>query len=226
MLFTLGVVCVFALGGLTGLYLATISTDLYLHDTMFVVGHFHLIMAAATFLAIFAAIHFWFPKMFGRLLDERLGKCALLALAHLHHPAVSAGSWSRATPGSPAGCGIPHQYGFLKHLAPLNRWTSYFAFALGASQLLFVVNFFANVFRKPNAEANPWKVGHPGVDGPLPAPAAQLRSHPHRGARPPRAVQPRGARRPWGATGSPRPRPCPSRPPGAAERRPGREARR
>jgi cytochrome c oxidase subunit 1 len=53
----------------------------------------------------------------------------------------------------------PHQYGFLRHLAPINRWTSYFGFALGAAQLLFVINFLANVFRRPNAEANPWQVG-------------------------------------------------------------------
>src|SRR5882672_10395030 len=65
MLFALGTVFVFGLGGLTGLFLGTISTDLYLHDTMFVVGHFHLTMAAASFLASLAAIYFWFPKMFG-----------------------------------------------------------------------------------------------------------------------------------------------------------------
>jgi cytochrome c oxidase subunit 1 len=158
MLFTLGVVWVFAIGGLTGLYLATISTDLYLHDTMFVVGHFHLIMAAATFLAIFAAIHFWFPKMFGRLLDERLGKLHFwLSLAFI--TLLFLGQLLTGYAGQPRRLWDPHQYGFLKHLAPLNRWTSYFGFGLGLSQLLFVVNFFANVFRKPNAEANPWKVG-------------------------------------------------------------------
>ena len=66
MLFALGVVFVFGLGGLTGLFLGDISTDIYLHDTYFVVGHFHLTMAAAVLLGGFAAIYFWFPKMFGR----------------------------------------------------------------------------------------------------------------------------------------------------------------
>src|SRR5262245_1209420 len=74
MLFSLGVIFVFGLGGLTGIFLGTISTDLYLHDTMFVVGHFHFTMAAASFLASFAAIHFWFPKMFGRMMSERVGR--------------------------------------------------------------------------------------------------------------------------------------------------------
>ena len=79
MLFALGLVFVFGLGGLTGLFLADIAADLYLHDTIFVVGHFHLIMAAALLLASFAAIYFWFPKMFGRMMNERARQAALLA---------------------------------------------------------------------------------------------------------------------------------------------------
>jgi cytochrome c oxidase subunit 1 len=158
MLFTLGVVFVFAMGGLTGIYLATISTDLYLHDTMFVVGHFHLTMAAASFLASFAAIYYWFPKMFGRLLDERLGKLhfwfSIVFMTLLFFGQLAVGY-----AGQPRRLWDPHQYGFLKHLAPLNRWTSWFGFVLGASQLLFVVNFFANVWKKPNAVPNPWNVG-------------------------------------------------------------------
>ena len=71
MLFALGVLFVFGVGGLTGLFLADIPQDVYLHDTYFVVGHFHLIMAAAVFLGSFAAIYFWFPKMFGRLMSAR-----------------------------------------------------------------------------------------------------------------------------------------------------------
>ena len=63
-----------ASGGLTGLYLATVTTDLYLHDTYFVVGHFHYTMAASVLLGGFAAIYFWFPKMFGKMMDERLAK--------------------------------------------------------------------------------------------------------------------------------------------------------
>jgi cytochrome c oxidase subunit 1 len=158
MLFTLGVVFVFAVGGLTGIYLATISTDLYLHDTMFVVGHFHLTMAAASFLGSFAAIYYWFPKMFGRMLDERLGK-AHFWFSIVFITLLFFGQLAVGYAGQPRRLWDPHQYGFLKHLAPINRWTSYFAFVLGASQFLFVVNFFNNVFRKANAEPNPWRVG-------------------------------------------------------------------
>jgi cytochrome c oxidase subunit 1 len=158
MLFTLGVVFVFAIGGLTGLYLATIPTDLYLHDTMFVVGHFHLTMAAASFLGSFAAIYYWFPKMFGRRLGERLGKTHFW-LSLLFITLLFFGQLAVGYAGQPRRMWDPHQYGFLRHLAPINRWTSYFGFALGATQLLFVVNFLTNVFRRANAEANPWQVG-------------------------------------------------------------------
>jgi cytochrome c oxidase subunit 1 len=169
MLFTLGVVFVFAVGGLTGIYLATISTDLYLHDTMFVVGHFHLTMAAASFLGSFAAIYYWFPKMFGRKLGERLGK-AHFWLSVIFITLVFFGQLVVGYAGQPRRLWDPFQYGFLKHLAPLNRWTSYFGFALGASQLLFVWNFFANVFRRANAENNPWRVGTLEWTIPSPAP--------------------------------------------------------
>src|SRR5688572_13445402 len=79
MIYTVGVIFVFGLGGLTGLPLGTILTDLQLHDTMFVVGHFHLTMASASFLASFAALTFWFPKMFGRMMNETWGKVHAIA---------------------------------------------------------------------------------------------------------------------------------------------------
>ena len=74
MLFSLGVVFVFGLGGLTGLYLGTVTTDLYLHDTYFVVGHFHYTMAASVLLGGFAGIYFWMPKMFGVMMNEVIAK--------------------------------------------------------------------------------------------------------------------------------------------------------
>jgi cytochrome c oxidase subunit 1 len=172
MLFTLGVVFVFALGGLTGLFLATISTDLYLHDTMFVVGHFHLTMAAATFLAIFAALYYWFPKMFGRPLHEGLGKVHFW-ISVVGLTLVFGGQLLSGYAGQPRRLWDPHQYEFLKHLLPLSRWTSYFAFALGAGQVVFIYNFFANVFGKPTGKdvVNPWGVGTLEWTLPSPPPA-------------------------------------------------------
>jgi cytochrome c oxidase subunit 1 len=159
MLYALGVIFVFGLGGLTGLFLADMSTDVYLHDTLFVVGHFHMIMAAATFLAVFAALHFWFPKMFARHLDERLGKLHFWSSATLL-VLVFAGQMLAGYAGQPRRLYDPYQYVFVQRLLPLNRLTSYLAFALLAAQLLFIVNFFKTIFGKQAVAApNPWRVG-------------------------------------------------------------------
>jgi len=177
MLFTLGVVVVFAIGGLTGLYLAAISTDLYLHDTMFVVGHFHFTMAAASFFAVFAGIHFWFPKLFGRALDETLGKLHF-ALSFVFMVLVFGGQLLVGYAGQPRRMWDPTHYEFLSHLAPLNQWTSYFGFALGAAQSLFIVNFFMTVFSRKTAPANPWHVGTLEWTAPSPPPPHNFDSVP------------------------------------------------
>ncbi len=158
MLFALGTVFVFGLGGLTGLFLGTISTDLYLHDTMFVVGHFHLTMAAAAFLASFAAIYFWFPKMFGRNMNQSLAKWHFW-FSVTFITLVFCGQLVAGYGGHQRRLYDPYQYTFLQHLQPLNRWTSYFGFILAASQVTFVVNFFQSVFAGSKAEKNPWEIG-------------------------------------------------------------------
>jgi cytochrome c oxidase subunit 1 len=158
MLFSLGVVFVFGLGGLTGLYLADIPMDLYLHDTYFVVGHFHLTMAAAVFLGSFAAIYFWFPKMFGKMYS--------LTLAKIHF-------WLSIVPINLIFCGMllignagmqrrlynPSEYVSFRHLFGMNQFVSYAAFALFFGQLPFIYNFFATLIAGKKAEDNPWEVG-------------------------------------------------------------------
>jgi cytochrome c oxidase subunit 1 len=158
MLFSLGTVFVFGLGGLTGLLLGTISTDIYLHDTMYVVGHFHLTMAASVFLGSFAAIYFWFPKMFGRQMDERLGKIHFW-MSVVFITLVFSGQLIAGYAGQQRRLYDPFQYEFLARLAPLNRTTSYFAFILGSSQIFFIVNFFRSLLTGKKAEDNPWQVG-------------------------------------------------------------------
>jgi cytochrome c oxidase subunit I len=158
MLFSLGTVFVFGVGGLTGIFLATISTDIYLHDTMFVVGHFHFTMAAATLLGTLGAIYFWFPKMFGRMLAEKLGKVHFwtsIVLITL----VFGGQLVVGYSGQQRRLWDPHQYTFLQHLLPLSRATSWAAFALGLSQLVFVYNWFHSMFWGTRAGDNPWQVG-------------------------------------------------------------------
>jgi cytochrome c oxidase subunit I len=170
MLFALGAVFVFGLGGLTGIFLGTISTDLYLHDTMFVVGHFHLTMAAAAFLGTFAAIYHWFPKMFGTSLadapeGEKSGGLGLrLGQTHFWFSSVFitlvfCGQLAAGYAGQQRRLYDPYQYSFLSHLKPLNQWTSYFAFVLAFGQIFFIWNFFRAVFAGKKAQQNPWEIG-------------------------------------------------------------------
>jgi len=158
MLFALGVVTVFGLGGFTGLFLADVLADVYLHDTFFVVGHFHLTMSAAVLLGAFAAIYFWFPKMFGRMMNEPLGKLHF-ALTLVTVIVTFGLQLVLGYAGMQRRLADPSAYAFLRPLMPLNRVVSQAAFVMGAAQLLFVVNFFYSLFRGPKAPANPWQVG-------------------------------------------------------------------
>lgn len=155
MLFAIGTLIVFAAGGLTGLYLGAISADIYLHDSLWVVGHFHLIMAAATLLGSFAAIYYWFPKMFGRMMNKRAGQVhfyGTLVFAMLTFGGMLAAGYS----GQGRRLFDPFQYEFIVHLKAANFYTSYAAFCLGAMQAVFAVNFiFSMRFGKP-ASQNPW----------------------------------------------------------------------
>ena len=158
MYFCLGVIFVFGLGGLTGIFLGTVSTDLYLHDTMFVVGHFHLTMAAAAFLAIFAGIYFWFPKMFGRMMDEKLARWHFWGSV-VFITIVFTGQMLAGYSGQQRRLYDPFQYTYIKHLRGLNFWTSMAAFGLLFAQLPFIYNFFKSMVAGEKATQNPWQVG-------------------------------------------------------------------
>ncbi|MEM7248669.1 MAG: cbb3-type cytochrome c oxidase subunit I [Acidobacteriota bacterium] len=158
MLFFLGAVFVFGLGGLTGIFLGTISTDLYLHDTMFVVGHFHFTMAAASLLATFAGIYYWFPKMYGRMMSETLGKWHFW-ISTVTITLVFTGQMVVGYAGQHRRLYDPYQYTFTAHLDDMNFWTSIAAFAMAAGQIPFVLNWFSSMVAGRKAEANPWQVG-------------------------------------------------------------------
>jgi cytochrome c oxidase subunit 1 len=115
-------------------------------------------MAAAVLLATFAAIYYWFPKMFGRMMNEPLGKLHFwLTIVTLN--LVFGGQLLIGYAGMQRRLYDPSVYEFLRPLLPLNRGISQAAFVLGAAQLIFVVNFFWSLFRGPVAAANPWQVG-------------------------------------------------------------------
>ena len=169
MLFSLGVVFVFGLGGLTGLYLATVSTDLYLHDTYFVVGHFHYTMAASVLLGGFAATYFWFPKMFGRMMNETLGKWHFwISMIGLN--GIFMGMMVIGHAGMHRRIYNPFVYEFLQNLIPLNMFITISALTMGAAQLFFVYNFVYSMFKGPIATQYPWEVGTLEWTIPSPAP--------------------------------------------------------
>ncbi len=155
MFWALGVISLFISGGLSGVWLAQAGPDIHLHDTMFVAAHFHLIMAGAALFGVFGATAYWFPKMFGRMMNEPLGKLHfwLTFITYygtffpMHYIGI-AGHLRRIYD--------PYQYEFLKPLQGANQLITVSAIILGASQLIFFVNFFWSAFKGEKAEANPW----------------------------------------------------------------------
>jgi len=176
LLFSAGFVSLFITGGLTGPLLAQPALDVYLHDTYFVVAHFHLIMAMAGLFAVFAATYFWFPKMFGRMMNERLGR--------LHFWITLFGSYAIFMPMHLLGvAGHPRRYSeltglqYVAAMAPLQRFITLAAIATIAGQIIFLVNLFWSMFKGPAAEANPWECTTLEWTLPSPAPSKGFGDH-------------------------------------------------
>jgi cytochrome c oxidase subunit 1 len=156
LLFSVGFVSLFITGGLTGPLLAQPSLDVYLHDTYFVVAHFHLIMAMAGLFAIFSATYFWFPRMFGRMMNERLGK--------VHFWVTLFGAYATFMPMHLLGiAGHPRRYSeltgvqYVAAMLPLQKFVTVAAVVTLAGQLFFLINLFWSLRRGPRAQANPWE---------------------------------------------------------------------
>ena len=155
MLYAIGFVSLFVSGGLSGPFLAQPVLDIPLHDTYFVVGHFHLIMGVAAIFGIFAATHYWFPKMFGRMMNE--------TLARIHFFITLAGTYAIFMPMHYLGmAGQTRRYSqftevaYQTKLLPLQTFMTFAAFVTIAAQFLFVINLFWSMFKGPKASDNPW----------------------------------------------------------------------
>ncbi len=156
MLFAIGFVSLFVAGGITGLVLGQSSLDLPMHDTYFVLAHFHLVMGVASIFGMFAAIYFWFPKMFGRFMNERLGQ--------LHFWITLVGVYCIFVPMHTMGIvGMPRRYAqfteyrFLDSLHPLVVFVSIAAIITVLTQFVFYFNLIWSVFKGKRAGANPWE---------------------------------------------------------------------
>lgn len=156
MLFSIGLVSLFISGGLTGIALGNSAIDIQLHDTYFVVAHFHLVMGSASFFGMMAGVYHWFPKMFGRMMNARLG--------YIHFWMTFVGVYLVFFPMHYLGIsGFPRRYySFSSYqafnmYADLNSFISVSAFITFSAQLLFAYNFFYSIFRGKRATENPWR---------------------------------------------------------------------
>jgi cytochrome c oxidase subunit I len=156
MLFAIGFVSLFISGGLTGIFLGNSALDIHLHDTYFVVAHFHIVMGVASFFGMFAGIYHWFPKMYGRYLNN--------TLAYIHFWVTMIGAYCIFWPMHYEGlAGMPRRYydvsnwESFKMFTGLNEFISFVAMIVFAAQLLFVFNFFYSIFKgRKVTTLNPW----------------------------------------------------------------------
>ena len=154
MLFAIGFVSVFVTGGLSGLFLAQPAVDLPLHDTYFVIAHFHLVMGVAAIFGMFAGTYYWFPKMFGRCMSEKLGKIhfwftfigAYMIFMPMHWMGIMGALRRYAQPGG---------LGFLQRMSPIEHFITIAALITGAAQLIFYFNFFWSLRHGKKAGDNP-----------------------------------------------------------------------
>jgi cytochrome c oxidase subunit 1 len=155
MLFSIGMVSFFISGGLTGIFLGNAALDIPLHDTYFVVAHFHLVMGSAAIFGMLAGVYHWFPKMFRRLMDERLG--------YLHFWITFIGAYLVFFPMHFMGLdGVPRRYYALTEFPAFNRWLTvntfitWAAIMAGMAQVAFIVNFVYSIFWGKKTTQNPW----------------------------------------------------------------------
>ncbi|MDX2250561.1 MAG: cbb3-type cytochrome c oxidase subunit I [Bacteroidia bacterium] len=155
-LFAIGLVSFFITGGITGIYLGNAALDIPLHDTYFVTAHFHLVMGSASAFGFFAGVYQWFPKMFGRMMNARLGYAhfwlTFLSLYLVFFPMhfMGLGGVARHYYSNTA-------FSFMEVFVNLQTFITFAAFLGGTAQLLFVINFFGSIFFGKEAPLNPWK---------------------------------------------------------------------
>ena len=156
MLFSIGLVSTFITGGLTGIILGDSTLDINVHDTYFVVAHFHLVMGISALYGMFAGIYHWFPKMYGRMLNKNLG--------YVHFWVTAVCAYGVFFPMHFIGlAGLPRRYytntnfPLFDDLQNVNVLITTFALIGGAFQLVFLYNFFSSIFYGKRAVQNPWK---------------------------------------------------------------------
>lgn len=155
MLFSLGFVLMFVVGGLSGIFMASTPVDMYIHDTYFIVGHIHYVLFGGSLFAIFAGVYFWYPKMYGRRLSTGLGTfhfwTTLLTFNAVFFPMHILGMG-----GHMRRIYDPTVYDFLAPLQPMNTFMTVSAIMLGLAQLPFLYNLIRSRRKGEPVENNPW----------------------------------------------------------------------
>jgi cytochrome c oxidase subunit 1 len=157
MLNAMAFVAMFIIGGLSGIFMAATPVDMHIHDTYFIVGHIHYVLFGGSTFAIFAAIHFWFPKMFGRMMDDRLGKLHFI-LTFIFFNGTFFLMHIVGMHGMPRRYADYTGFAYLNNpgIIGMNQVMTYSAFGLGLAQLIFAANFFYSLVAGPKAGPNPW----------------------------------------------------------------------
>lgn len=155
MLFSLAFVSMFIIGGLSGIFMAATPVDIFIHDTYYIVAHFHYVLFCGTAMAVFGAIYFWFPKMFGRMMNDDLGKVHFL-LTFLFMNGTFFTMHILGAVGFPRRLADPYDYETFRMLLPMNRFMSICAIGMVATQVLFAANFIYSMFFGKVCGRNPW----------------------------------------------------------------------
>jgi cytochrome c oxidase subunit 1 len=155
MLFALSFVSMFIIGGLSGIFMACTPIDIFIHDTYFIVAHFHYVLFSGTAMGVFGAIYFWFPKMFGRQMNESWGKVHFL-LTFIFLNCTFYPMHILGMVGFPRRLADPYHYETFRHLLSLNQFMTWCAILMVASQIIFIINFFYSIFFGPKVGRNPW----------------------------------------------------------------------
>jgi cytochrome c oxidase subunit I len=155
MLYALSFVSMFIIGGLSGIFMAATPVDIFIHDTYFIVAHFHYVLFGGTAMGVFGGIYFWFPKMFGRMMNEPLGKLHFF-LTFIFLNGTFFTMHILGAVGFPRRLADPYDYETFRHLLGMNQFMSYCALGMVASQVIFAGNFIYSMFAGPRCGRNPW----------------------------------------------------------------------
>ena len=156
MLNALAFVSTFVIGGLSGVYTAATPVDIFLHDTYWIVGHIHYVLFGGSVFGVFAAVQYWFPKMFGRMMNDGWGKIHF-ALTFVSFNLVFLPMFILGAYGMPRRIADPYQYDMFAPLQGLNQFMTISLYVLALTQVFFFVNVFYSLVRGKAAPSNPWQ---------------------------------------------------------------------